>query len=67
MPLNKKFDLNVEDFLLNSKGNEKIIIPENAIEQNDGIKWKTISQIPIPKEGPQPVVNNTQMAQNVTQ
>ena len=65
MPLNKKFDLNIEDFLLNSQGNEKIIVPENAIEQNDGIKWKTISQIPIPKEGPQPVVNNTQMAQNV--
>ena len=62
---NQKFDLDVEDFLLNSQGNEKIIVPENAIEQNDGIKWKTISQIPIPKEGPQPVVNNTQMAQNV--
>jgi hypothetical protein len=65
MPLNQKFDLDVEDFLLNSQGNEKINIPENAIEQNDGIKWKTISQIPIPKESPQPVVNNTQMAQNV--
>ena len=52
----------MEDFLLNSKGNEKITIPENAIEQNDGIKWKTISQIPIPKEGPQPVINNMQMA-----
>ena len=41
---------------------KQLTLPENAIEQNDGIKWKTISQIPIPKEGPQPVVNNTQMA-----
>ena len=65
MPLNKKFNLNVEDFLLNSQGNEKIIVPPNSIEQNDGIKWKTISQIPIPKESPQPVVNNMQMAQNI--
>jgi hypothetical protein len=40
MPLNEKFDLNVEDFLLNSQGSEKIIVPPGAIEQNDGIKWK---------------------------
>ena len=65
MPLNKKFDLNVEDFLLNSKGNEKITIPENAIEQNDGIKWKNISKTPPLSDTPQPVVNNTQMTQNV--
>jgi hypothetical protein len=65
MPLNKKFDLNVEDFLFNSKGNEKIIVPPNSIEQNDGIKWKNISQTPPLNNTPQPVVNNAQMAQNV--
>jgi hypothetical protein len=65
MPLNKKFDLNVEDFLLNSKGNEKITIPENAIEQSDGIKWKNISKTPPLGDTPQPVINNTQMTQNV--
>ena len=65
MPLNQKFELDVEDFLLNSQGNEKINIPKETIEQNDGIKWRTTSQIPVPKEGPQPVVNTNQMAQNV--
>jgi hypothetical protein len=65
MPLNEKFDLNVEDFLLNSKGNEKITIPENAIEQSDGIKWKNISKTPPLGDTPQPVINNTQMTQNV--
>jgi hypothetical protein len=65
MPLNKKFDLNVEDFLFKPRGRIDIILPEKTIEQNDGIKWKNISQTPPLGETPQPVVNNAQMAQNV--
>jgi hypothetical protein len=63
MPLNKKFDLNVEDFLFKPRGTIDIVIPEKAIEQNDGIKWKNISQTPPLNNTPQPVVNNMQMAQ----
>ena len=62
MPLNQKFDLNVEDFLLNSQGNEKIIVPPGAIEQNDGINWKKIKNTPPLEKQPMPVVNTTQMA-----
>ena len=62
MPLNKKFDLNVEDFLLNSQGNEKIIIPPEIIEQNDGIKWRNISQTPPLQNTPKPIINTTAMA-----
>ena len=62
MPLNQKFDLNVEDFLLNSQGNKKIIVPPGAIEQNDGINWKKIQNTPPLEKQPQPVVNTTQMA-----
>ena len=63
MPLNKKLDLNVEDFLFKPRGTIDIVIPEKAIEQNDGIKWKNISQTPPLNNTPQPVVNNMQMAQ----
>ena len=58
MPLNKKFDLNVEDFLFKPRGTIDIVIPEKAIEQNEGIKWKNISQTPPLNNTPQPVVNN---------
>ena len=63
MPLNKKFDLNVEDFLLNSQGSEKIIVPPGAIEQNDGIKWKNISNTPPLGSTPMPtkMASNTQI------
>ena len=62
MPLNQDFDLNVEDFLLNSQGNEKIIIPPEIIEQNDGIKWRNISKTPPLPNTPKPIVNTTAMA-----
>jgi hypothetical protein len=65
MPLNEKFDLNVEDFLLKPRGKIDIILPKKAIEQNDGIKWKNISKTPPLGDTPQPVINNTQMTQNV--
>ena len=62
MQLNQDFDLNVEDFLLNSQGNEKIIISPEIIEQNDGIKWKNISQTPPLSNTPKPIINTTAMA-----
>ncbi len=55
----------LKTFLFKPRGRIDIILPEKTIEQNDGIKWKNISQTPPLGETPQPVVNNAQMAQNV--
>jgi len=62
MQLNKEFDLNVENFLLTPQGTEKIIIPPEIIEQNDGIKWRNTSQTPPLENMPKPIINTTATA-----